>query len=233
MADIEHYNNIDFRNVVTGKNVPTPVNAGDIAPKSYVDSSILALILAIDKKDAVVALATSNINNSSAPNTLDGVTLQVGDRIGEVGQTTGSQNGIWVVQTLGTGSNGVWVRASDADTSAKVTQGLSFDVASGTKAGTTWLLNTPNPIVLNTTTLTFIQTNTGTVRKYTATLTAGASSYLVTHNLGTEFIKHSLKNTSTNKFVEGVICSTAGSTTTATIDFGEVTSVNFELNIQG
>jgi len=181
MADVKRYNNIDFQNNFTGKNVPNPTNNQDIANKQYVDNNILALVVAQDKKNAVRVVSTTNITfTGSAPDSVDGISLAVGDRIGLVGQTNASQNGIYVVQTLGTGSNGTWIRSTDVDASNEVTQGMTFDVSEGnTYVGTTWLLVTVDPIVLNTTNLTFIQSNVGTVRKYTTTLASCSSSYTV------------------------------------------------------
>lgn len=234
MSDRKQYNNLDFRNVVTGKNVPNPTNNTDIANKQYVDNTILALLIEQDKKSAVKVVSTTNITfTGSAPDTVDGVTLAVGNRVALVGQTSSAQNGIYTVQTLGTGSNGTWIRATDADSSAEVTQGMTFDVAEGTVgAGTTWLLVTPDPIVLNTTALSFIKTNVGTVRKYTAVLTAGSSSYTVTHSLGTNFTTHSLKETISGLEPEGIIA-TRSSNNVIVFDFGEVTAVDHDITIMG
>jgi hypothetical protein len=52
--------------------------------------------------------------SGGAPNTVDSVSLSVGNRILVADQTTTSEDGIYEVQTLGTGSNGTWVRTADA-----------------------------------------------------------------------------------------------------------------------
>jgi hypothetical protein len=118
----------------------------------------------LDFKQSVKAATTANITlASAAPNTLDGVTLTAGDRILVKNQTAGAQNGIYVITTLGTGSNGVWTRAVDADSTAELNTGAFIAVEQGTLyASTMWLLTTPN-VTLDTTALTF--TNYGT---YTA-----------------------------------------------------------------
>jgi len=69
----------------------------------------------IDFKDSVVAATTANIADlaAGAPDTVDGVTLAVGDRVLVKDQTTASENGIYVVDTVGTGANGAWSRVED------------------------------------------------------------------------------------------------------------------------
>lgn len=133
-----------------------PTTGTDAANKQYVDATAAG----IDWKASVrVATVGANITLAgSAPNTLDGVTLASGDRILVKDQSTANQNGIYTVTTLGTGSNGTWSRASDADTSAEVTSGIATFVEEGTvNADTGWTLTTNNPITLGTTSLTFTQ----------------------------------------------------------------------------
>lgn len=112
-----------------------------------------------DYKQTVRIVTTTNITLSGgAPSTYNGVTLIAGDRILVNAQSTGSQNGIYIVQTLGTGANGTWVRSSDANQSAYVTAGMRTFVGEGTYAGTEYRLVTPDPITLGTTSLSFQST---------------------------------------------------------------------------
>lgn len=137
-------------------NVLDPVSAQDAATKNYVDTNVSGLQVHAPVRAATVG---SNITvASAAPNTLDGVSLATNDRILVKDQTTASQNGIYIVQTLGTGANGVWVRATDADTSAEMGAGTYVYVNEGTvNADSAWVLTTNNPITLGTTSLTFTQ----------------------------------------------------------------------------
>lgn len=95
-----------------------------------------------------------------APDTISGVPLAVNDRILVWQQGTASQNGIYVVQTLGTGVNGTWTRSSDANTDAQVKAGFVVVVAEGAAADKMFELTTDNPITLNVTPLAFAVVNT-------------------------------------------------------------------------
>jgi phage-related tail fiber protein len=133
-----------------------PTLPAHFATKNYVDSVKQSL----DIKDSVrVATVGANIALSGgAPNSIDGVALALNNRILVKDQTTASQNGIYVVQTVGTGANGVWVRAIDADQNAEVTSGLYVFVEEGATNGTSgWVLSTTGTIVVGTTNLSFTQ----------------------------------------------------------------------------
>lgn len=124
-----------------------PTSAQDAATKAYVDNAVVG----IDWKASVRAISTTNITLSGTQ-TVDGVTLAVGDRILVAGQTTASANGIYVV------ASGAWSRSSDADTNAEVTTGFAVFVEEGTAyADTGWVLQTNGTITVGTTALTFIQ----------------------------------------------------------------------------
>jgi hypothetical protein len=140
-------------------NVATPVALTDAANKGYVDSARAGL----DPKASVRLGSATGIpvtynptggisgrgQITTAPNILDGGTLQLGNRVGLVGQTNGAQNGVWVVTAVGTGSNGVWDRADDFDSDTKVTAGAYFWISEGTlNADSGWYLLTDDPITL-------------------------------------------------------------------------------------
>jgi hypothetical protein len=113
----------------------------------------------IDYKQAVRVITVANVTLSGgAPTPVDGVNLSAGDRVLVTGQSTGSQNGIYQVQTVGTGSNGTWIRSTDTNATGELEAGTIVMVTEGTVyADTQWKLTTNNPIVIGTTALTFEQ----------------------------------------------------------------------------
>lgn len=133
------------------------------ASKTQLYQAILAMIsgnAANGYKASVRAATTANIANlaGGAPNTLDGVTLVANDRILVKDQTAGSQNGIYVVTTLGTGANGTWTRATDADGVGELTSGAVVAVEEGaTNADAQLMLTTNGAITIGTTPLAFVR----------------------------------------------------------------------------
>jgi hypothetical protein len=149
--------------VPTAPTAASGTNTTQIATTAYVRTEIdIAVNQGLDVKPSVRAKTTANVATlaGGAPNTIDGVTLVANNRVLVTEQSTGSENGIYVVQTLGSGANGTWVRSADTDTSAKVTANMFTFVEEGTVAGDSgWVLTTNNPITLNTTALVFTQFN--------------------------------------------------------------------------
>jgi hypothetical protein len=116
----------------------------------------------IDYKQAVRVLETSNVTlGAGAPSVVDGVNLVAGDRILVVGQSIASQNGLYDVYTVGSGSDGTWIRTSDANETGEINAGMIVMITEGnTWADTSWKLVTNDPIIVGSTSLTFLQ-NTG------------------------------------------------------------------------
>jgi hypothetical protein len=112
----------------------------------------------IDYKQAVRVVTVDNIELSGgAPAVVDGVNLVPGNRILVTGNTSKSENGIYVVESLGTGSNGTWARSADANETGEITAGLVVMVTEGDGyEDTQWKLITNDPIVLNVSELEFV-----------------------------------------------------------------------------
>lgn len=130
-----------------------PTTDTDAATKAYVD----AVAQGLSVKESVRAATTGNISLSGTQ-TVDGVALAVGDRVLVKDQTTGANNGLWVV------ASGAWARPTDADSGDDL-RGMFAFVEEGTVNGDSgWVLITDPPITVGTTPLTFAQfTGGGTV----------------------------------------------------------------------
>lgn len=119
------------------------------ATRAWVMSYLAEELGKLDGKQSVRVAATTNIVLNGAQQ-IDGVAVIAGDRVLVANQTLAKDNGLWVV------ANGNWVRATDANSNAKVTPGLTVMVEEGTANGDSlWHLTTNAPITLGTTPLTF------------------------------------------------------------------------------
>lgn len=130
-------------------NAAVPTQSTDLTTKAYVDG----LANGLDVKASVRAATTANITLSNTQ-TVDGVALSVGDRVLVKNQSTGSQNGIYVV------ASGSWTRATDFDNSpdTEVSPGTFFFVEEGTtQADNGYVVSNNTAITIDTTAITFSQ----------------------------------------------------------------------------
>lgn len=116
-----------------GAGVAMSADLGSYATQAYVDGLVQGLSI----KNSVVVATTGNIADlaSGAPDTVDSISLAADDRVLVMNQSTGSQNGIYKVDTLGTGSNGVWSRVDDMAAAADASGAFTF-IEEGTYADT-------------------------------------------------------------------------------------------------
>jgi hypothetical protein len=142
-----------------------------------------------DRKDACDVATTANVTLASGlanGATIDGQTIATGWRVLVMNQTSGAENGIYVVPASGAAS-----RATDADSSTEVTSGMSVWVRLGSAhANQEWTLSTADPIILGTTALTFVQTGasgSGTVTTVSVS-TANGFAGSVTNSTSTPAI---------------------------------------------
>jgi len=130
-------------------NAADPTQSTDLATKAYVDG----LANGLDVKASVRAATTANITLSNTQ-TIDGVALSVGDRVLVKDQSTGSQNGIYVV------ASGSWTRATDFDNTpgTEVSPGTFFFVEEGTaQADNGYVVTNDTAITIGTTAIVFSQ----------------------------------------------------------------------------
>ena len=149
-------------------NVSEPTNDSDAATKAYVDASVSGL----DVKESVrigttAALDTVTYSQSAGTLTRSGngsinssaglgqsVTLVANDRVLVKDQAEARQNGIYVVTTVGDGSNAfVLTRASDANVASEITGGTFTFVEEGSNADNGYVFTHDGTPTLNNATL--------------------------------------------------------------------------------
>ncbi|MFI6900329.1 hypothetical protein ACIBKY_03655 [Nonomuraea sp. NPDC050394] len=123
-------------------NLGAPVNANDAARLADVHAAAAG----ISVKPAVRVATTATITLSGLQ-TIDGVSVQAGDRVLVKNQTTTTQNGLY------TAASGAWTRTTDAlnpNTFVFVSEGTSL-------AETGWAISTNGAIVVGTTAIAWAQ----------------------------------------------------------------------------
>jgi hypothetical protein len=155
-----------------------PTLALQAATKAYVDNAVSAglnihepvrletgsnLNATYNNGTAGVGATLTNAGTQVALS-IDGVATVVNDRILVRGQTTATQNGVYVVTNIGSGStNWVLTRAADADSygansTTQLGEGSYFFVTNGlTGTGDSYVVTTVGTITFGTTNITFSQ----------------------------------------------------------------------------
>ena len=128
-------------------NLATPTGSGDATNKAYVDGLIQGLYW----KEEVNAATTANITLSGTQ-TVDTVVLVVGNRVLVKNQTSGVQNGIYIVAV------GAWSRSTDMPVGSSAS-GSAVAINAGTTNGGSGFTcnNPPGTGVVGTNSLTFIR----------------------------------------------------------------------------
>ncbi len=130
----------------------TPTVSTDATTKQYVDDRAGGF----DWHESVSAIAIGNITLATPGATIDGVTLANPSRVLLAGQTTASENGIWIW----TGAATALTRALDADAAGELSGGSSVYVEAGTtNADSIWAITTDGSITPGTTAHVWTQTS--------------------------------------------------------------------------
>jgi hypothetical protein len=187
--------------LTTGTISTAPASDTDIANKLYVDTLVSSgihfhtpvrvesptnLNATYDNGTSGVGATLTNAGTQVAL-VIDGVTLSVNDRVLIYTQTDQTQNGIYVVSNVGSGStNWVLTRATDADSYGlaspdELGEGSTVFVQQGaTGAGETYLCNTPGTITFGTTNITFVQISSVQIYSAGTGLTLTGTEFSIT-----------------------------------------------------
>jgi hypothetical protein len=179
-----------------------PVSALQLATKQYVDGlaasgihfhqpvrveSPIALTATYNNGTAGVGATLTNAGTQAAL-VVDGVTVSVSDRVLIYQQVNQTQNGIYVVTNVGSGStNWVLTRSSDANTyvinsAAGLSEGSTVFVQQGaTGAGETYTCNTTGVITFGTTNITFAQISSAQIYSAGTGLTLTGTTFSITN----------------------------------------------------
>lgn len=205
-----------------------PVNDNDAATKYYVDLSVQAAKAGIDSKPSVRVLAQSDVSLSGLQ-IIDDVSLNENDRILLAGQADPIENGSYIVHsgawvrtddTITSGSFWYVEEGTDAGGSSWIVQSLE-QIAVGSSpiiigqflAAAVFTAGDGINLVgnefsvkygtgLSITSGFLVIDPTIVVTKYSETIgDGGTTAYLITHNLNSEDVVVSIKDTSTNEHV--------------------------------
>ena len=181
-------------------NVAEPTVATDAATKQYVDTIAASSLhyhasVRVESPTALTATyangtagvgATLTNSGTQAALVLDGITLNVADRVLIYTQANAAHNGVYTVTTVGTVStNWVLTRATDADNAAGgdpngLGAGDAFYVKEGTTgAGELYVMNTTGTITVGTTEINFTQISSAQIYSAGTGLTLTGTQYSV------------------------------------------------------
>jgi len=139
-----------FTGSVTFDTVPSSLQDATTANHLVRYSQFIASTSIKYLSNPVITVSLSNITLSGTQS-VSGVSLIAGDRVLVAGQTTASQNGVYVVEA------GAWTRATDSDTDAEL-RGYIINIAgSGTYAGYKYINTNATAITVGTTAITYAE----------------------------------------------------------------------------
>jgi len=178
------------------------------------------------------ACTTTNVASfTGVSTTLDGLTLVEGNRVAVTAQSTGAQNGIYIVGAVNV-NVADWTRSADMPAAAVVPNGSLIVVEAGTLgAGRIYKFTNTGTITVNSTTVTFDQIYNSTQLAVYDAATAGATKVGIYDN-GSKFTATTVDGALT-EMKTLVDASTAAifAKKTATIDEADLSGTSQAVNI--
>jgi len=137
----------DFRSATL--QVATPTADSHAATKAYCDSVSQGAYW----KDAVSAASTANVDISSAPSAIDGVTLSSNDRVLLKDQSSAAENGIYVFDSAGSAMS----RSGDMNAGSEFPSAAVFAIAGSQNAEKGYICTNDTAPTLGSTAITWTQ----------------------------------------------------------------------------
>lgn len=194
--------------------LPTPIANDEPATKGYLLSQIDSITGGLAWKDSCVTVSTANLDLTAAAflTIVNGITPVVNDRILIKEQSTASQNGVYVVTSVGTGANdGTVARAADFNAwSETVNAIVPVQTGPTANAGTQWRATTVDGGTLDTTAINFVSSGAATPDATAAAAGAGVIGKLsVNSDFGLTIVSNALRialaTSSAMEFVAGLL----------------------------
>lgn len=186
--------------LTTGTISTAPTSGTDIVNKTYADTIASGINFHQAVRLATTAALAANTYNNGASGvgatitgvangalSIDGVAAVVGNRVLIKNEVTQANNGVYTVTQVGSGvAVYILTRATDYNTAGsgvnQIDQGDFFLVTAGTTlANTSWVQQTPLPITVGTTGLTFIQFGAPITYSAGTGLTLGGTVFSITN----------------------------------------------------
>lgn len=162
-----------------------------LATTAYTDTAVANAIAGVNPAVAVQAATTANVSgytynngasgigatltqNSAAIVVIDGYTLLLNDRVLFKNQTSGFQNGVYKITTLGTGIiPAIFTRALDYDTPSDINNTGAIPVVNGTVNSLTQWVQTAQIATVGTDALTYAEFSVNPTTLLSNSLTSG------------------------------------------------------------
>lgn len=159
--------------------------------------------------------ATLTGNSNGALSAQDGVTLTINQLLLVKNEAAGANNGLYTLTTVGSGGAPyVLTRTTEADTAAELLNATVLVGGGSTQVNQVWTCNTPSPITVGTTALTFVQSNASTGDASTNTSSSVDSEVALFSGTAGKTLKRAT-GTGFAKLTSGVLSADSTATTQA------------------